>query len=307
MLDHGDDLPIWMSELGWSVTTAKCPTDSSQNAGVTRDQQALFLTHAYACLANDPYVENASWFSLQDFDKTESLGYRYGLYDFNGSPRPSLAAFQRAGSLGPDAGCGLPVDRASAGINIAWPTNNKNISGDLRYNISATDAQGIRTLTLYVDGKRVRVTSASSMKGLWVGWRQLPYGPHKVTVKAVDNAQNVSVSEVTANRVPYGDGEDVRTRIAVGVYGTGKARLIAGTLYTKPAVARSLVRGRLQITFERKAGKRWVPMGRTAGGPARKAVKIRRKFKPGKYRAVLSFPGYKSFRPTLVARPFRVK
>ena len=174
MLDHGDDLPIWMSELGWSVTTAKCPTDSSQNAGVTRDQQALFLTHAYACLANDPYVENASWFSLQDFDKTESLGYRYGLYDFNGIPRPSLAAFQRAGSLGPDAGCGLPVDRASAGINIAWPTNNKNISGDLRYNISATDAQGIRTLTLYVDGTRVRVTSASSMKGLWVGWRQLP-------------------------------------------------------------------------------------------------------------------------------------
>jgi hypothetical protein len=307
MLDHGDDLPIWMSELGWSVTTAKCPTDSSQNAGVTRDQQALYLTHAYACLANDPYVENASWFSLQDFDKTESLGYRYGLYDFNGSARPSLAAFQRAGSLGPDPSCGLPVDRASAGITIAWPTNNKNISADLRYNISATDAQGIRTLTLYVDGKRVRVTSASSMKGLWVGWRQLPYGPHKVTVKAVDNALNVSVSEVTANRVPYGDGEDVRTRIAVGVYGTGKARLIAGTLYTKPAVARSLVRGRLQVTFERKAGRRWVPMGRAAGGPARKAVKIRRKFKPGKYRAVLSFPGYKSFRPTLVARPFRVK
>ena len=49
------------------------------------------------------------------------------------------------------------------------------------------------------------------MKGLWVGWRQLPYGPHKVTVKAVDNAQNVSVSEVIANRVPYGDGEDIRT------------------------------------------------------------------------------------------------
>ena len=125
----------------------KCPTDSSQNAGVTRDQQALFLTHAYACLANDPYVQNASWFSLQDFDKTETLGYRYGLYDFNGAPAPSLAAFQRAGSLGPDSGCGLPVDRASAGITIAWPTNNKNISADLRYNISATDAQGIRTLT----------------------------------------------------------------------------------------------------------------------------------------------------------------
>jgi hypothetical protein len=308
MEDHGDgNLPIWMSELGWSVTTGKCPTDSSEAAGVTRDQQALFLTHAYACLANDPYVENASWFSLQDFGAAEALGFRYGLYDFSGFARPALSAFQHAAGLGPDTGCGLPVDRASAGINIAWPTNNKNISGDLRYNISATDAQGIRTLTLYVDGKRVRVTGKGAMKGLWVGWRQLAYGPHKVTVKAVDNAQNVSVSEVTANRVPYGDGEDVRTRIAVGVYGTGKKRLVAGTLYTKPAVARSLVRGRLQVTFERKAGKRWVPMGTTSGGSARKSVKVRRKFKRGKYRAVLSFPGYKSFRPSLVTRPFKVK
>jgi hypothetical protein len=306
MQDHGDNSPIWMSELGWSVTTAKCPARPSDPAGVTRDQQALFLTHAYACLAGDPYVENASWFSLQDFGSTEALGYRYGLFDWAGAARPSLTAFQRAGSLGPDESCGLPVDRSSAGIDIAWPTNNKNVSGDLRYNISASDAQGIRTLTLFVDGKRVRVTSQSTMKGLWVGWRQLPYGPHKVTVKAVDNAQNPSVSEVTVNRVPYGDGEDIRTRIAVGVYGRGRKRIIAGTLYTKPAVARSLVRGRLQVTFERKAGKRWVPMGTTSGGSVRKSVKVTRKFKPGKYRAVLSFPGYKSFRPSLVARPFKV-
>jgi hypothetical protein len=153
----------------------------------------------------------------------------------------------------------------------------------------------------------VRATGKSSMKGLWVGWRNLTYGPHKVSVKAEDNAQNVSMSEVTANRVPYGDGEDVRTRIAVGVYGSGKKRIVAGTLFTKPAVARSLVRGRLQITFERKAGKRWIPTGAASGGSVSKAVKVTRKFKPGKYRAVLSFGGYKSFRPTLVVRPFKVR
>jgi len=307
MQDNGDDSPIWMTELGWSVTTGKCPHDSKSPGGVTRDQQALYLTHAYACLANDPYVENASWFSLQDFGAADNVGFRYGLFDFLGAPRPSLTAFQRAGSLAPDHGCGLPVDRSSAGINIAWPTNNKNISGDLHYNISASDAQGIRTLTLYVDGKRVRVTGKSSMKGLWVGWRNLALGPHKVSVKAVDNAQNVSMSEVIANRVPYGDGEDVRTRIAVGVYGSGKKRIVAGTVFTKPAVARDLVRGRLQISFERKAGKRWVPMGRAAGGSVRKAVKVTRKFKPGKYRAVLTFAGYKSFRPATVVKPFKVR
>jgi Glycosyl hydrolases family 39/Bacterial Ig domain len=307
MVDHGDDSPIWMTEVGWSVTGTKCPASPKEPAGVTREQQALFLTHAYACLAADPYVENASWFSLQDFSAMDSLGFRYGLYDYNGSPRPSLSAFQRAASLAPDRSCGLDIDRDSAGISIAWPTNNKNVSGDLRYSVSASDAQGIRNLTLFVDGKQVRRSAKTSMKGLWVGWRKLSYGPHTVTVKAVDKALNVSTSQVTVNRVGYGDGEDVRTRIAVGVYGTGKKRLVAGTLFTKPAVARSNVRGRLQISFERKAGKRWVPTGAAAAGSVRKAVKVNRKFKPGKYRAVLSFAGYKSFRPVNVVRPFKVK
>jgi hypothetical protein len=126
-------------------------------------------------------------------------------------------------------------------------------------------------------------------------------------VKAVDNAQNVSMSEVIANRVPYGDGEDVRTRIAVGVYGSGKSRIVAGTLFTKPALARDFVRGRIQISFERKAGKRWIPTGSAAGGSVKKAVKVTRKFKPGKYRAVLTFGGFKSFRPTQVVRPFKVR
>ncbi len=307
MLDHLDDKPIWMTELGWSVTSAKCQSNTKEAAGVTRDQQALFLSHAYACLASDPYVENASWFSLADFGAADNMGFRYGLYDWNGVPRPALTAFQHAGSAAPDPGCGLPVDRSSAGISIAQPTNNQNVSGDLHFDISASDAQGVRTLTLFVDGKKIRVTAKSSMKGLWVGWRKLDYGPHTIVVKAVDAALNVSTSQVVVNRVPYGDGEQLHTRIAVGVYGTGKKRLVAGRLYTKPAVARGRVHGRMQITFERKAGSHWIPTGSASGGSVRKSVKVRRKFKPGKYRAILSFPGYKSFRAATVTRPFKVR
>jgi hypothetical protein len=252
-------------------------------------------------------VEIASWFSLQDFGSADTVGFRYGLWDWAGGARPALAAFQRAGHVAPDRSCGLPVDRSSAGITIQWPTNNKNVSGDLHYNISASDPQGIRTLTLFVDGKKVRVTGKSSMKGLWVGWRKLKLGAHKVTVKAVDNAQNVSVSEVVANRVPYGQGEDIRTRISVGVYGKGKKRIVAGKLYTRPALARIYLGGRMEITFERKAGRRWVPMGRASGGSARKSVQVTRKFKPGRYRAILTFAGHNSFRPVTMVRPFRVK
>ena len=307
MLDHLDDKPIWMTELGWSVTGARCQSNPKEPGGVTRDQQATFLTHAYACLAADSYVENASWFSLADVGAADTIGFRYGLWDWTGAARPALAAFQRAGNVAPDRSCGLPVDRSSAGISIPLPTNNQSVSGDLRYQASASDAQGVRTLTLFVDGRKVRVTAKSSMKGRWTGWRKLDYGPHKVVVKAVDAALNVSTTEVTVNRVPYGEGEDVATRIAVGVYGSGKKRLVAGTLYTRPAVARSRVHGRMQITFERKAGRKWIPTGSASAGSARKSVKVRRKFKPGKYRAILSFSGYKSFRPAKVTRAFRVR
>jgi Cellulase (glycosyl hydrolase family 5) len=307
MLDHGDDKPIWMTELGWSVTTVKCPTNTKEPAGVTRDQQALYLSNAYGCLAADPYVPMASWFSLQDFGPTEGIGYRYGLFDYSGAARPAFAAFKSAGGASPDSACGLPVDRGAAPITIVAPTNNKNVSGDLNYEISASDPQGIRTLTLYVDGRRVRITGKSAMKGIWYGWRKLNYGPHKLAVKAVDTALNVSMSEVTVNRVHYGAGEDVGTRIGAGVYGRSKTRTVVGRLYTKPAVARLSVRGRLQITFERKAGSRWVPMGRASGGNIRKHVKLSRRFKPGKYRVILTFPGYKSFRPSATRRSFRVK
>ena len=50
MLDHGDDKPIWMTELGWSVTGERCPHGNGQGtAGVSPAKQAAFLTRAYAC------------------------------------------------------------------------------------------------------------------------------------------------------------------------------------------------------------------------------------------------------------------
>jgi cellulase (glycosyl hydrolase family 5) len=307
MLAHGDPKPIWMTEIGWQVTGRRCPRVPEDPGGVSAAAQAAFLTHAYGCLAHDPYVELASWFSLADFGAGEDAGGGYGLYGFGGVPRPSLAAFQRAGSVGADAACGLKVDTGGAGIDVAYPTGATGVSGDLRFKASASDDQGIRTLAVLVDGKPVKVTSKKAIEGTWTGWRKLAFGPHTVTFKAVDAALNVTQKDVTVNRVPYGDGEPVRTRIAVGLYGTGKARIAAGTLFTRPAEAKPFLQGRMTIAFERKAGSRWRPFGGAAGGPVARAVQHRRKFKPGRYRVVVSFAGYKSFKPAVSRRSFAIR
>jgi hypothetical protein len=109
MLDNGDDKPIRMTELGWSVTTKKC---GRKPGGVSQAQQAAFLTRAYACLAADRYVTEGTWFSLGDFGTAENPGNRFGLIDSKGKRRPSFAAFQKAGSAAANRGCGLRRDRA---------------------------------------------------------------------------------------------------------------------------------------------------------------------------------------------------
>jgi hypothetical protein len=306
MLDHGDNKPIWMTEVGWSVTSARCPSRPGEPAGVSLADQATFLTRAYACLAADPYVQNATWFSLSDFGSAETIANRFGLFDFSGVARPALSAFQQAGSVAPDPSCGLSVDRGGPQISVQVPWNQQNRSGDLLYRVSASDSDGLATLALLVDGRQVRVTSKGKLEGRWTGWRKFRLGPHTVTIRAKDLAQNVSTSTLTVNKVRYGDGEPIRTRISVGVYGTGGSRVAGGRLFTIPAAARPLVRGRLSVHWERQVGRRWRPFGRAAAVTLRGMVRARRHFGGGRYRAVIEFPGYKSFRPSVGRRVFTV-
>jgi hypothetical protein len=209
--------------------------------------------------------------------------------------------------VAPDRDCGLTVDRGGPGLQLVRPVTGQNVSGDLVYRVTTGDPEGIGSLSLRVDGREIRVTRRTLLTGTWTGWRSLPYGPHEVSVRSVDGARNVSTTSATVTRVPYGLGEPIRTTLSVGVYGRGKRRIVAGQLFTLPRVARVFVRGRLRIRFERKAGRRWIPIGASAGGAVSRAVRTTRRFRAGRYRAVVEFAGYKSFRPTVARRPFTIR
>ena len=57
--------------------------------GVSEEQQATYLSQAYHCLAQDPYVQVALWFPLQDEGTTVS-----GLLRASGSYKPSFTSMQ---------------------------------------------------------------------------------------------------------------------------------------------------------------------------------------------------------------------
>jgi hypothetical protein len=97
MLGHGDDKPIWLTELGWATT-------SQPGWGVSAQQQADYTKLAYQCMQQDPYVQVGILYELRnnywgnDADNWED---QLGLVTTNWSHKPAYDAFR---SVDPNAG-----------------------------------------------------------------------------------------------------------------------------------------------------------------------------------------------------------
>ena len=128
MLAHGDDKPVWMTELGWASTTAICERGGragTKAGGVTQAEQADFLAKAYGCLANDPWVEQAAWFNLHDLQTgSTNDSLNLGLITDAFVRKPAFAAFQRAAGAAPIA-CGGTMDAGVPQVTIESPTDGQ--------------------------------------------------------------------------------------------------------------------------------------------------------------------------------------
>jgi hypothetical protein len=216
MVAHGDDKPIWMSELGWTSTNGG-PTSCSRGmwagqkpSGVTEAQQAQFLTKAYQCLANDPYVAQADWFTLRD-TTTESLDElnHYGLLHADGSAKPALGAFRAvvAANGGSAGSCG---DFDAPTIRVVKPAAGQQFVDKLDLSAAASDTGvGIARVTFSYDGgQEIRNFTGDALKndvpvGLapWQGSGKLALGPHTVEVTALDLNGNTSTQTIPVTKV----------------------------------------------------------------------------------------------------------
>jgi hypothetical protein len=216
MLAHGDDKPIWMSELGWSTTNGS-PTSCSRGmwagkkaSGVNEAVQAQFLTKAYQCLANDPYVTEAAWFTLRD-TTTESVDElnHYGVLRNDGSPKPALSAFRSVVAAGGGAGgeCG---DFDGPAIRVVKPAPGEQFVDKLDLSAAATDAGvGIARITFSVDGgQEIRNFTGDALAsdvpvGLapWQGSGKLALGAHTIEITAVDKNGNTTTQTVPVTKV----------------------------------------------------------------------------------------------------------
>ena len=87
MAAYGDAKPIWLTQFGWSTTTLP-------DQGVSPETQADYLTRAYECLEQDPYVEVAMWFSLRNQSGDDTWRGQLGLMSRNFTPKPAYDALK---------------------------------------------------------------------------------------------------------------------------------------------------------------------------------------------------------------------
>jgi hypothetical protein len=320
MLAHGDDKPIWMTELGWASTTATCERGGragTKAGGVTQAEQADFLAKAYGCLAGDPYVEQAAWFNLHDLQTgSTNDSLNLGLVTDGFVRKPAYSAFQRAAGAAPIE-CGGAMDSGVPQITVNSPTDGQLYVSTLPIDITATDDQGVNDIDVVVDGKEVPLKTNKSGKGAyikydWGGAKNLAYGPHTVVITASDEAKNVG--RVTSKVVHVGGGKfpykvPTAYTLKVGKVGGGKVTVKGKVASKNPLISR-LAHGRGYIYFSRfdTKTKRWKKVSRYSRD-AKHAFTLRYKLKSrGVWRVTGNFKpkaGFKASRAK--ASKFKVR
>jgi hypothetical protein len=205
MLANGDNKPIWMTELSWRTTNATCAEGAwagQTAAGVSEEQQATYLKQAYHCMAENPYVQVALWFPLQD-----EGGVTSGLLRSNGSRKPSFAAMQAYAREG-DKLKGPCGNFTGPKITVASPANHLRYSGPLPIHVTAKSSAGVFRIRLEWDGKLIRNYDGNGFpKTLfgaldWQGAKHIPYGWITLTFLAYDKENNVSKISIRVYHAP---------------------------------------------------------------------------------------------------------
>jgi hypothetical protein len=225
MAANGDGAkPIYMTEIGWSSTSAECSTGlwaGKKLAGVSPATQAAYLTQAYHCLAQPKYsyIKAAMWFELQNGGGSNQPLDNYGLLNTDYSPKPSFAAFKHV-SRGADTQPGACGNFAPPRIRILRPTPGGTYSGPLKIAVAASSpTNGVREIT--IDLSRRTREHFGSKHGFpqtlhasltWLGARSLRAGPHRIKIIVVDKLGNVATRVVRIMHVRAARGSRHHSR-----------------------------------------------------------------------------------------------
>jgi thermitase len=93
-----------------------------------------------------------------------------------------------------------PADTTPPAVVIASPLDGARLWGqNARISASATDASGIASMSVAIDGQVRASSSAGSISFMW-NVKRLAAGAHTITVRAVDKAGNAAATSITVTK-----------------------------------------------------------------------------------------------------------
>jgi hypothetical protein len=303
--------PIWMTELGWNTqsTAANSCRDGGQAgtkpAGVTEAAQAANLTAAYRCLAADPFVTVAMWFSLQDIPGSTHYDGHLGLLRADGAAKPAYAALKalRGGAgITPDPGCGGLLDHDAPGLQVLRPSNGLRFVDLLSLRANAADTAGgagMSTVELLADGTRVVKSKGGTFRlDPWFrAGQRLGLGPHTLTFRARDNAGNITERAVQVEKVLPSQLPPIGTRLTLRARARAGRRVrLSGNLTHAPSELPE--GGRIYISLERRIGGRYRRVKQVSVTARRPFARILLVPGTGRFRALARYKGAAPFRPS---------
>jgi hypothetical protein len=297
---HGDDKPVRVTEYGWSSTQPaagggpSCERGASAGlkpSGVTPADQATFLAQGYHCLAQEPGVEAATWFTLRDAATAEhpldELRH-YGLLTTGGAHKPAWDVFHTIATTG-DTLSGPCGDFTGPSVKVLTPKVGQAYAGSLLISASAHDSAAPRRITFAADGKTIQnfsegLASDKVVSLDWQGAKALSIGVHTITVSATDaqgnaGSQDVQVRKVSATQL-IAIGPAKFTLKAVKCTKAASC-LLSGQLLSPSG---SPLPGKVQVQWQwrtkatKKHKARWKTLHK-ATKPAGKPFKVRQKLK----------------------------
>jgi Cellulase (glycosyl hydrolase family 5) len=207
---NGDNSPIWMTELGWDTSSQVCNMGAwagQKAGGVSPEQQATYLSQAYHCLDEDPYVQVGIWYGLQETEPFGSPIGSYGLLTSNLVPKPAYKALADYSHEGDrlTGRCGASQGPA---IKLLSPKSGVRYTNTLPIVVTASDSSRVYEISLFDDGHIIRNfyvhggTTTLSGHMVWYGARLLKPGKHKLTAEAIDEQNNTSSTSIVIVRAP---------------------------------------------------------------------------------------------------------
>lgn len=134
---------------------------------------------------------NVSSFSSTSLSPSTTYSYRVYAYNSIGNSNLSNVATATTGAA--------IIDTTPPSVSILKPLGGSKVSGTVAISVTASDNVGVTSLKVFVDGKQVCSSSASSLSCNWNS-RKASFGSHTISAQASDAAGNSGNQSVSVTK-----------------------------------------------------------------------------------------------------------